>query len=260
MHLYQAFDQPLLPMWRTQTVGSGQFDWQRQTLRLVNGPTATTAYTNAQIDDYQGLARQNFRWRPPLCFTIRARFSHSVAQLQGTGGFGFWNEPFGFSQQRWPSLPRAIWFFFSSAASNMQLAYQIPGHGWKAATIDAWRLRFFLLLPAAPLGMVFMRNRFFYRWLWPFAQAAIQVNESLVTVDITDWHTYTIEWRAKTASLLVDQQPVLVCTTPPRGPLGLVIWLDNQAMTVTPWSLPHQQLVAANHHQWLELAWLKITG
>jgi hypothetical protein len=195
-----------------------------------------------------------------LCFTIRARFSHSVTQLQGTGGFGFWNEPFGFTQQRWPTLPRAIWFFFSSAASNMQLAYQIPGHGWKAATIDTWRWRFFCLLPTAPVGMFLMRNRWLYRWLWPFAQAAIQVSEALAPVDLTDWHTYTIAWGQRKASLLVDQQPILVCTTTPGGPLGLVIWLDNQAMTVTPWGLPHHQLVAATHHQWLEVAWLNITA
>jgi hypothetical protein len=260
MRCHQAFDQPLLPIWRTQAVGSGQLEWSGQTLRLVNGATQTSRYTNAQIDDYQGLARRDFHWRPPLRLTIRARFSHSVAQLQGTGGFGFWNEPFGFTQQHWPTLPRAIWFFFSSTASNMKLAEQTPGFGWKAATIDAWRLRFFLLLPTAPVGMLLMRNRTLYRWLWPFAQAAIHVSEALAPVTLTDWHTYTIEWGKRTARLLVDQEPILVCATPPRGPLGLVIWLDNQAMIVTPWSLPRHHLVSASHRQWLELAWLTITA
>ena len=38
-----------------------------------------------------------------------------------------------------PTLPRAIWFFYGSLPSNMSLALDVPGYGWKAATIDALR-------------------------------------------------------------------------------------------------------------------------
>jgi hypothetical protein len=34
-------------------------------------------------------------------------------------------------------LPRAIWFFYASPPSHMDLALDVPGYGWKAAMIDA---------------------------------------------------------------------------------------------------------------------------
>lgn len=259
MTLRHSFDQPLPAQWRTHAVGAGYVEQTQQTCRLGNQPTCADSYTNAQIDDYQGLPRSALRWRPPVTLTIQARFSHPAQELHGTGGFGFWNDPFLYTDQRWPTLPRAIWFFFSSAASNMKLALQTPGHGWKAATIDAWHPLFFLLLPTAPLGMLLLRIPLLYRWLWPLAQQAIQVSEALVPVDLTAWHTYRITWEQKHATFWVDDQRLLHCSTPPRGPLGLVIWLDNQAMVVTPWQLPRPGLVASTTEQWLEVAWLTIT-
>lgn len=252
------FDQPLAATWRTQAVGAGRLQDNGSTLRLLNGPTRQGKYNNAQIDDYQGLARSAFRWQPPLTLTVCARFSHAAQELHGTGGFGFWNDPFLYTDQRWPTLPRAIWFFFSSAASNMKLARQTPGHGWKAATIDAWQTRFFLLLPTAPLAALLLRLPGLYRRLWPIAQRAMQVSEALIPVDLTNWHIYTLEWRQTGARFWVDQQLILNCATAPRGPLGLVIWLDNQAMVVTPWELPKHTLVASTTEQWLEVAWLSV--
>jgi len=161
---------------------------------------------------------------------------------------------------RRPTLPRAIWFFYSSPPSNMPLALDVAGHGWKAATIDAWRIPFFLLAPTAPVAMPLMRIRAFYHSLWPLAQRAIGVSEKLIDVAMTEWHTYKIEWGMKTARFTVDDRLILACTTPPRGPLGLVIWLDNQAMVVTPWGQFRQALVAHDEAQWLEVAAVDITG
>ncbi|MCE7985101.1 MAG: hypothetical protein DYG89_28340 [Caldilinea sp. CFX5] len=226
--------------------------------RLQNSPTTATRYTNAQLDDYQGLPRRRFPWRPPLTLTVRTRFSHPVDQLRGTAGFGFWNNPFGLGMQQWPTLPRAIWFFFSSSPSDMALALDVPGPGWKAATLDAWRWPFFLLAPTAPLAMPLMRIRPLYRRLWPLGQRAIGVHETMLTLDVTQWHTYCLVWGVGEAHFLVDNQLVLHCNQAPGGPLGLVIWKDNQAMTVTPWRLPSHQLVACNEEQWLDVADLSI--
>jgi hypothetical protein len=98
-------------------------------------PVASSAvYSDAQLQDYAGLARRDYPWRPPLHFSIEARFSSGV---HGTAGFGFWNNPL--SLRGVPALPRALWFFWASAPSQMELAQGKPGHGWKAATIDAGR-------------------------------------------------------------------------------------------------------------------------
>lgn len=241
-------------------VGGGALETGEQTLRLVKPATPSTIYTNAQLDDYQKLDRDNFRWRPPLTLTVRARFSHPADQLNGTAGFGFWNDPFLMTGARWPSLPRAIWFFFSAPPSNMRLALDVAGVGWKAATIDAWRLPFLLLAPSAPLAMPLMRIRAFYRKLWPIAQRAIGVSEASLATPLTAWHTYKIVWGVTTAQFYVDDQLVLSSTTPPRGPLGLVIWLDNQAMVITPWGEFHHTVVASTQEQWLELATVEIIG
>lgn len=248
----------LLPQLQPLLVGDGDLMVMPTGQRLSHGPTTTHHYTNAQLDDYLGLARPDFPWRPPLTLTIRARFSHTADRLCGTAGFGFWNNPFIMGTQRLPTLPRAIWFFFSAPPSDMALAMDVPGPGWKAATIDAWRWPFLALAPTTPIAMPLMRFQPLYRRLWPIGQRAIGVHEALLALDMTAWHTYTIEWGIKAARLLVDGHPVLACDQSPRGPLGLVIWKDNQAMRVAPWHLPRHQLVACATAQWLEVADLAI--
>lgn len=247
-----------LSAWQTYTTGSGELGIEAGVLRLINQPTTSDVYTNAQLDDYQQLRRSAFRWRPPLTLTVRARFSHPTGKLRGTAGFGFWNDPFMMTGARRPSLPKAIWFFYSSAPSNMQLALDVPGRGWKAATIDAWRLPFFLLAPTAPLAMPLMRLPALYRRLWPIGQRAIGVSEAMVHNAMTEWHTYRIEWGKQVAHFYVDEEVILNCTTPPHGPLGLVVWLDNQAMVVTPQGQFRHTVVATDAPQWMEVAELDI--
>jgi len=222
--------------------------------RLANGPTTANSYTNAQLDDYHGLKRRHFHWHPPLHLALHARFSHSESELRGTAGFGFWNDPFGAGLHRLPTLPRALWFFFSSPPSAMTLALDVPGPGWKAATIDTWRWPFLLLAPTTPVAMSLMRFRSLYRLLWPIGQRAIGVYEAMLAVDMTEWHTYRLEWDIGAARFWVDDHLVLTADQAPRGPLGLVIWKDNQAMTISPWQLPRHQLVACNEEQWMEVA------
>ena len=104
-----------------------------------------------------------------------------------------------------------------------------------------------------------MRIQALYRRLWPIGQRAIGVSEALVDEAMTAWHTYRIEWGVKRARFYVDDQSVLDCTTPPRGPLGLVIWLDNQAMVVTPQGQFRHTLVASPTPQWMEITAVEIT-
>ena len=228
-----------------------------------------------------------------MVLSLRARFSHE--RPRGTAGFGFWNDPSvsggGTHVKRAPALPKALWFFYASPESNLPLAMNVPGHGWKAQTFDAQRPLFYALAPAAPVGVLLMRVPLFYRRLWPIGQRAIGVSEAMVhgrrsmaddrrpltehrsiganaeaseidqavvscqlpVVDITTWHDYRIEWGTERARFFVDERPVLDCDTPPRGPLGLVIWLDNQVMVLTPQGNFRHALVACGHEQWLEV-------
>jgi hypothetical protein len=248
----------LLPAWKTFVKGDGVLEFLGDTLRFVNTNTISRRYTDAQIDDYQGLARRDFLWRPPLKMTIRARFSHPAGQLSGTAGFGFWNDPFLMTGWRMPALPRVVWFFYSSPPSNMKLDLDTPGYGWKAATLDALRWPFLALLPAAPLAMPLMNIGSLYRTFWPIGQKAIGVSEALVPVDMTTWHTYMIRWQEKRVYFTVDDELVLDCTTSPRGHLGFVTWFDNQYMVVTPWGKLKYGLLDAPGRQWLEVSYLEI--
>ena len=227
-------------------------------LRLTIRKIKAQEYTDAQIDDYQGLPRKRFAWNPPLTMTVRARFSHSDGELKGTAGFGFWNDPFMMTGRRVPTLPRAIWFFFASPPSNMKLDLRTPGHGWKAATIDALRWRFLLILPTALLAVPLMNVQRLFRAVWPTAQRAMGVSEAVVAVEMTEWHSYAIEWGCTRARFFVDGELLMDCDTPPRGPLGFVVWLDNQYAVVTPWGRFGTGLLDAPGEQWLEVDRLTI--
>lgn len=260
--------------WSRIECGSGRLALAGAALRLVNGAALGQRYSNAQIDDYQGRSRRELLWSPPLLLTVRARFSHPSPRLQGpcpcdmvypptpdggpilagTAGFGFWNAPFAPESRRAPALPRALWFFYASPPSHMKLDLRTPGCGWKAATIDAGRWPFLLLAPTIPLAVPLMRLPALYRQLWPTGQRAIGVSEALVDAPMTAWHTYAIHWGTRRARFLVDDALVLDCATPPRGPLGLVLWLDNQAMVVTPQGRLRHGLLEKQGEQWLELA------
>jgi hypothetical protein len=220
--------------WRPYVAGNGAVERAGDILSFVTKNTSTRQYTDAQVDDYQGLPRRRFRWRPPVTLTVRARFSHPAGSLCGTAGFGFWNDPFMMTGARMPALPRAIWFFYASAPSDMRLDRHTPGCGWKAATIDASRPQALALAPLAPFAVLLMNSPLLYHRLWPVVQRALAVREASLTVDMTEWHLYAIEWGVEHVHFGLDGECVLRDAPSPRGPLGFVMWLDNQYMVVTP--------------------------
>jgi len=262
VNMYEDFSAGPDLRWQRHVVGNSALEPTGTSLRFVNAGARDRQYTDAQIDDYQGLPRHRFRWRPPLRLTVRARFSHPASDglsgLQGTAGFGFWNDPFLMTGARMPNLPRAIWFFYASPPSNMKLDLNTPGYGWKAATIDALRPAALLLAPLAPLAVLLMNLRPFYRTLWPPIQQTLSVRETTVEAEMIEWHTYVIEWGLKSASFHVDGSTVLADAPSPGGPLGLVIWLDNQYMVVTPWGRLGWGLLNIPGRQWMEIDWLAI--
>jgi hypothetical protein len=256
--ILEDFTTPPTDRWKQHVVGSGALEASGSTLLFINNSTSARRYTNAQIDDYQGLPRSRLHWRPPLRMSVRARFSHNAGELLGTAGFGFWNDPFMMTGRRRPALPRVVWFFYASPPSNMKLDLHTPGHGWKAATLDAVRMPFLLLAPTAPLAIPLMNVKPLYRFLWPMAQRALGVSEAALEVPMTEWHTYVIEWGMERACFSVDGEPVLESESSPQGPLGLVMWLDNQYAVVTPWGRIGYGLLDSSDRQWMEVDSLSI--
>jgi hypothetical protein len=195
-------------------------------------------YADAQLDDTQALARERFRWKPPLSFSVRARTS--VSDPLGTFGFGFWNDPFSLSlgmggaARKLPAAPQCAWFFYGSPPHDLPLAEGVPGSGWKAQTLSFRSLPPLLLAPIAAGGMLLAAWPFTRRWAFRRALRFYSAKEHLLGIDPSRWHTYTIEWSASSARFSVDGTEVLRSPHPPHAPLGLVLWIDNQYAIASP--------------------------
>ncbi|PWH13695.1 MAG: hypothetical protein DDG58_13525 [Ardenticatenia bacterium] len=246
--------------WQPYVVGNGVVERRDAALLFRIHDTEARRYSNAQIDDYRGLPRRRLRWRPPLRLKVQARFSHPAGMLRGTAGFGFWNDPFMMTGARWPALPRVIWFFYASPPSDMQLALGVSGYGWKAATLDATRPGALALAPYAPIAVLALRFQRVHRRLWPVIQRALGIQEKLLSVDMTDWHVYVLEWLPRQTHFYVDGEIVLRNAPSPRGPLGFVMWMDNQYMVVTPQGRLGWGLLEIDGEQWMEIRQLEVTA
>lgn len=251
--LEEHFSSRLDPRWRTTQVGGGHLIVSEAGLRLALVGARRTRYADAQIDDYAGLARRHFPWRPPLRLTLRAR---AAGPLLGTAGFGFWNNPFS-PLGGAPALPAAIWFFHAAPPSDMPLALGVPGHGWKAACIDATTPA---ALAWAPLALpVALANRLpaLRRRIWPRVQRSLRIAELPLEAPGPAWRSYTLEWRTDGARFWVDGMLIFETSRAPQGPLGFVAWLDNQWMVAAPQGRFGWGLVDAPT-QWMEIAALTI--
>jgi hypothetical protein len=254
----ENFSTALAARWRRYLAGVGALETTDSTLCFILSGATRHRYSDAQIDDYEGLLRRRFLWNSPLKLTVRARFSHPSGEFRGTAGFGFWNDPFLMTGARLPALPCAVWFFYGSPPSNMKLDLGTPGHGWKAATIDALRPAALLLAPIALPAVLLMNVPSLYRRLWPPIQRAINVQETTVEADMTAWHTYELAWGEEQSHFSVDDEPVLKDAPSPSGPLGFVMWLDNQYMVVTPQGRFRWGLLDVPDRQWMEVDSLAI--
>ena len=190
------------------------------------------SYADAQLDDTQNIPRSRLPWRPPLRLSLRARTS--IPDPLGTFGFGFWNDPFSLSLgmggavRHFPSAPQCAWFFYGSPPLDLPLAQGVPGCGWKAATLHCPRIPIPVLAPLALGGVLLASLPLLRRPAFAFASRFYRAEERLLGIDPSQWHTYTIEWRATSVGFFVDGAEVLRSMHPPSPPLGLVLWIDNQ--------------------------------
>ncbi len=197
-------------------------------------------YRLAQLDDYTQIPRRQFPWRAPATLSVSARTSSG--SLPGTWGFGLWNDPFGLSlgfggnPWRLPALPNAAWFFGASKESHLSFRdsrpapsaqREIAANGFIAQTFRS--PRFHPLLVPAGLALPFSR-----RATRQFLGRVIGEDGVGLSVDVTQWHRYSLEWREERVTFEVDDIQVLESPASPNPPLGLVIWIDNQYAAFTP--------------------------
>ena len=204
-------------------------------LEIPAGPGGV--YRWAQLDDYQGLPRGQFLWDPRVRLDLQARVS--AEDLPGTWGFGLWNDPFSASfglvgmNARLPALPNTAWFFYAGAPNYLALRDDHPAQGFLASTFTAPRIPSLLLAPGA-LALPLLALRPFARLARRLARALIGESAVLVPTDPTGWHAYTVDVRKDRAAFLVDGTEIFATPFTPRGPLGLVLWIDNQYAAFPP--------------------------
>ncbi|MFN8386259.1 MAG: hypothetical protein U0X92_07530 [Anaerolineales bacterium] len=188
-------------------------------------------YRNAQWMVHGGLSRRRFPHRFPLTFSLLARTSSD--SIPGTWGFGLWNDPFGMSLGfggnpfRLPALPNAVWFFGASKENYLSFKDDKPANGFLAQTFRA--PKFHPLLIPAGLALPFSRKT-----TRRMLGGIIGEDGVAVSVDVAEWHRYSLTWEEKRVSLEVDNVEVFESAVSPNPPLGLVIWIDNQYASFTP--------------------------
>ena len=241
------FQLPVMPY----LTGTGRIEASSGVTRLILPDATRTQYSDAQLDD-RLVHQQSLVHRPPLSITLRARFSSQ--SIVGTAGFGFWNHPL-FAPRNPIPLPRAIWFFYASPPSRMDLALDVPGSGWKAAMIDATKPGALALAPLALPVTLLNRSERLYRRIWPFVQRQLTIEEKQLPLDLLPaWHTYTIEWGTHHARFSIDQQVMLQTNRAPQGPMCFVAWIDNRLAVVKPTGWLEFGLFDVPDPQWLEIA------
>lgn len=214
----------------------------------------SSAYRFAQIDDYFGLPRKKFPHHA-LTLSLRARTSNSA--IPGTWGFGLWNDPFGMSlgfganRFRLPTLPNAAWFFGASSENHLSFSDK-PAQGFLAQSFCSPKFHASLisagmLLPFAPK----MTRR--------MVSKVIAEDSSALGVDVTQWHSYKLEWSLNRVVWYVDEAQVFASPVSPHPPLGLVIWIDNQYAAFKPEGKISFGVLEGDE-EWLEIEDLDMSG
>lgn len=266
MHIFDEFKGSIDKRWIQVSTGGGTINTLRSKLQIGFESAQQGQYTDAQIDDYTMLSKSSYPWRPPLTMTVRARSSlpaasihdttENKAVLQGTAGFGFWNNPFSV-QGKFLTLPEAVWFFYASPPSNVALVPGVSGWGWKAQVIHTVR-------PGAIVNAIPASIDMAYRKITNKAQSASRwmqgmtgAQEALLTVNMTSWHTYKLKWEKNEAVFWVDKKRVLCVPHAPTRPLGFVVWIDNQYAIATPNGILKFGTIDSGS-QYLEIDYIKI--
>lgn len=213
------------------TTGAKVIPLQPDGWRLEIPAGDTGRYRLAQSDDYSNLPRSKFLWNPPITMSLEARASSN--NIPGTWGFGLWNDPFSVSlgvkggNRKLPTLPNCVWFFMASPPNHLSIKDHLTGQGNLAGVFQSPHVPGIMLAPAMlglPLLLIPVISRLLRKW----AGSIVQQDAHLFKCDQRDWHRYQFMWDISGVSFSVDDQMVFQTHLTPRGPLGMVIWIDNQ--------------------------------
>ncbi|MBI5354500.1 MAG: hypothetical protein HZB50_17810 [Chloroflexi bacterium] len=191
------------------------------------------SYRDAQLDDYSQLPRHKF---PHQTLSLSLRAKTSSISPAGTWGFGLWNDPFGMSLGfggtpfRLPTLPNAVWFFYGSKENYLSFTDNKPANGFMAQTFQS---KGGVTPPLLAAGLTLPFSRKTSRKL---LSKVIDEDSASLSVDVTQWHRYKLQWGPKRVLFYVDDALAFESPVSPNAsrPLGVIIWMDNQYAAFTP--------------------------
>ncbi len=232
-------------------------------IRLAIPPGHINRYKVAQLDDYTGLSRNAFLRRPPLKISLEARVNRR--DIEGTWGFGLWNAPLnvrmgsGF-RQLLPAFPNAAWFFYASPENHLSFKERSPGHGFLVQTFRSTPMPLWAFAPAAvflPLLLVRPAARLIRKLI---SKRIVEDDSKRVPDEaITDWRRYVVDWTDENVIFGIGGETIHTSLNSPHGPLGVVIWIDNQYAAFTPEGRLSYGTLAVREPAWLEIRDLTIT-
>jgi hypothetical protein len=213
-------------------------------------------YRWAQLDDYSNLPRSRFLWQAPLRMKCSARVSH--ADLPGTWGFGFWNDPFNASLKikgagfHLPALPNTAWFFHASSENHLSLKTNRQACGFLAAIFSSPLIPTLALLP----GYIFAPLLFIpavARTMMKIAAKVVRDEFSILDVNQTEWNSYRLELFEDRVDFYINDAFIYRTTRAPRGKLGALVWIDNQYAGFSPNGKFQAGLLENSQPAWLEI-------
>jgi beta-glucanase (GH16 family) len=85
------------------------------------------------------------------------------------------------------------------------------------------------------------------------ARSLITPHETLLDLDMTQWHDYALDWLTNESVFSVDGKEVMRAAKPPQVALGFAAWVDNYRATATPDGQYEFAYVDVPEPQWMEL-------
>jgi hypothetical protein len=153
---------------------------------------------------------------------------------------------------RLPVLPNTAWFFFASPENHLSLLDDLPGNGALAATFRSPRWPSGLLLAGSPL-LALLPVPASRRLLRRLLRKIIHQDAVSLKIDPSEWHGYCLQWENDEVRFQVDGKTVLRTGVMPLGPLGLVIWIDNQFAAFRPDGDLGYGTLAYESSAWIEI-------
>jgi hypothetical protein len=134
--------------------------------------------------------------------------------------------------RHFPTLPNAAWFFFASSQNYLSFRDEKPAQGFLAQTFRSLKLPT-LLLALGAVGFPMLLWPHLARRLRPFFRSIIDEDSFSLEIDVTQWHSYLLEWQDTAVRFSIDDQS-FETTVSPKPPLGVVLWIDNQYAAFPP--------------------------